>query len=203
MENIEYVVCKICGKKGRVLTDHLHRKHNLSRKEYEDKYKSPAVCYERQLIQIEKNKELNKMLATDPYYVDLMKKVRHRNATLPQVIEARKLGDKRYKDIKGNTVKLRSSLELTLYNYLIETNLKFEYETIRIVYSISDKEYVYIPDFYLPDYNMILEVKPYIYTDNKKNICKKQATIQAGYKFLFVTERELKDLNSFFHNKIL
>lgn len=276
-DNIKFVVCRICGKKGRILTNHLKIKHNLSRKEYESQYNSPAVCYERQLIQIERNKLLNDKLSTDPYYIDLMKKVRSANGKLPQVQEAlqngkkvwssseegrlrnseimkdlhlnhniqkkategklkskkfhnqksqhmtnvlnekwkdeewksehlRKMFDgsrKSYVDCNGNSVELRSGYELQLYNYLVSKGIRFEYESIEIKYiSTDNKQHVYNPDFYLPDYNLILEVKPKMYTTNKINQIKKQVCINAGYKFLFITENELSDLNCYFHNKV-
>ena len=47
---------------------------------------------------------------------------------------------------------------------------------------------------------MILEVKPNMFTSNKINQIKRKVAIEAGYKFRFVTEKELSDLNSFFHN---
>ena len=275
-DNIKYVTCKICGKKGRILTNHLKKKHNISRRDYEEKYNSPAVCYERQLIQIERNKLLNNKLSSDPYYIELMKKVRKENGNNPKVQRALQDGhiryvnseegrsrnseimknNHKYNDIQrkategklksklfhdvhseflrnqnikrfsdeeykkkhmkklfdsskkeyicndGEIVKLRSSYEFSLYKYLKSKNIEFEYENIRITYECDSKTHEYIPDFYLPEYNLILEVKPHMYTTNKVNQIKKEACIQSGYKFLFVTERELKDLNSFFHDMI-
>lgn len=277
-DNVKFVVCRICGKKGRVLTNHLKLKHNLYRRDYEKLYNSPAVCYERQLIQMERNKLLNDKLSTDPYYIDLMRKVRSSNGKLPQVKEAlqnghkiycssevgkirnseimrnnhkyldmqnkatkgklnsrkfheqksqhmtnilnKKWEDKEWKskhlkkmfdgskksyvDCNGNSVELRSSYELQLYNYLISSNIKFEYESIEIKYiSTDNKQHVYTPDFYLSDYNLILEVKPKIYTTNKINQIKRKICIDLGYNFLFITENELSDLNCYFHNKVL
>jgi len=277
-ENIKYVVCKVCGKRGRVLTNHIAIKHNMTKKEYEDKYKSPAVCYERTLIQVEKNKELNSKLSTDPHYVELMKKVRHENGKLPQVIEALQSGHrtyfksdrgkaknseimkaskknpefekkrldgiknsefcrtshsenmsklckerwknaewkskhlkkmfdgsrKQYTDVNGNTVYFRSSYELKIHNYLTESSIEYEYESIHIKYiSTDEKEHTYTPDFYLPKYNTILEAKPQKFVSNKVNQIKKSVSIQCGYKFYFVTENQLSCLNSFFHSGIL
>lgn len=275
-DNVKYVVCKICGKKGRILTSHLRVKHNMTRKEYEDIYKSPAVCYERQLIQIEKNKKLNEMLETNPYYVDLMKKVRKRNGNLPQVqialqnghkeyylsdkgkkrnseiminnhkncdmqnkatqgkinsqlyhdvhskilsqLNRERFSDEEYKkqymkklydsskkeyiDCENNTVYFRSSWELKLHNYLITNNIKYLYESLKISYSCNGKNHTYTPDFYLVDYNVILEVKPKMFVSNNVNQIKRQKSLEAGFKHLFVTEKELSDLNSFFHNKV-
>lgn len=274
-DNIEFVTCKICGAKRRILTQHLSKKHNLSKYEYESKYNSPIVCKERQLIQLERNKELNEKLSTDPYYIDLMKEVRHKNGSLPQVIKVVNEGRERYQnseegkkrnseiminnhkfndmqnkatvgklnsekfhkqeseqmsnllhdkwsdeewksnhlskifdgskkvyeDINNNEVEFRSSWELSLHNYLVSHNINYEYESIKIKYKSTDsKIHNYYSDFYIPDLNLILEVKPNMYTSNKINQIKKQVAIDSGYNFKFITENELKDLNSFFHN---
>lgn len=274
-DNIEFVTCKICGAKRRILTQHLLKKHNLSKYEYEFKYNSPIICKERQLIQLERNKELNEKLSTDPYYIDLMKEVRHKNGSLPQVIKVVNEGRERYQnseegkkrnseiminnhkfndmqnkatvgklnsekfhkqeseqmsnllhdkwsdeewksnhlskmfdgskkiyeDINNNEVEFRSSWELSLHNYLVSHNINYEYESIKIKYKSTDsKIHNYYPDFYIPDLNLILEVKPNMYTSNKINQIKKQVAIDSGYNFKFITENELKDLNSFFHN---
>lgn len=274
-DNIKYVTCKICGAKRRVLTQHIAKHHSMSRKEYEEAYNSPAVCYERQLIQIERNKELNHLLSTDPYYIKLMEKVRRENGTLPHVIKSLNLGrekyqsseegkkrnseimkrnieccdmqgkatqgkinsekfhkqksefmtnllkekwkdeewkkkhlakmfdgsKKEYEDVNGEIVYLRSSWELELHNYLISNKIDFGYEQLRIEYISTDgKLHEYFPDFYVKSLNMILEVKPNMFTSNKINQIKRKVAIEAGYKFRFVTEKELSDLNSFFHN---
>ena len=269
-ENIDYVVCKICGTKKRIITQHLRCKHNMTKEEYIEKYNSPVVCKARQDIQVERNKELNKMLSTDPYYVELMKQVRHRNALLPQVIEAKlvkwneylhselnaertrqrmldpyyqnlctqgklksqkfhdqkseqmkelsnknwsndewkenhlkKMYDgnkKEYTDVFGNKVFFRSEWELKLHEYLISNEINYEYESLEIKYVYSGKEHKYFPDFYIESLNLVLEVKPQMFLNNNVNQIKRQATMLAGFNFKFVTEKELKDLNSFFHN---
>lgn len=272
--NVSYVVCKICGAKKRVLTQHLQLKHGMTRQEYETQYQSPAVCLERKLVQVARNKKLNDKLSTDPYYIELMKKVRHENAMKTLVTfregavryqqSARgkkrnseimkdlhqnhdmqkkatqgKLGSekfkkvhseqlsrdtkerwqnkewrdshlkkmwdgskKQYTDCNGDIVYLRSSWELKLYNYLITHDIEFEYEAVKIQYQLKDISHTYIPDFYLPKYNMLLEVKPHMYTTNKKNQVKRKASIDSGFEFDFITETELKDLNCYFHNKL-
>lgn len=274
-DNIKYVVCKICGAKRRILTHHLSKQHSLSRYEYEQTYNSPVVCKERQLIQIERNDNLNKMLATDPYYIKLMREVRKANCKLPQVQEALQAGADRmratdewkransekvrlqmlntdlqkrctigklsstkyhdqkskqckellaklwsdeswkskqlskmfdgskheYEDILGNKVHMRSYWEVCLHNYLILKGISYEYEGLKIKYiSTDNKEHTYHPDFFIESMNLVLEVKPKMYINNKVNQIKRQVVTDSGYTFKFVTEDELSDLNSFFHN---
>ena len=57
--------------------------------------------------------------------------------------------------------KLRSSYEKKVYDLLVEGQFNFTYEKLRIKYKeLDNKSRVHIVDFYLPEDNLILEVKP-------------------------------------------
>lgn len=58
----------------------------------------------------------------------------------------------------------------------------------RITYLIELKKHYYFPDIYIPKDNLIVEVKSiYTYNKNKpKNMLKRQACIDSGYKFRFM-----------------
>lgn len=43
-ENIDYVVCKICGEKKKCLSKHIINKHNITVKKYKDIYKCEIEC---------------------------------------------------------------------------------------------------------------------------------------------------------------
>lgn len=281
MENEKYVICKICGKRGRNLSLHIKKKHNLTKHEYEEKYKSSVICGELHKSMSDRGKEWNKRLNSDPELSEKCKKARQQAIKLPQVRSAqrdymrkwlnskegkewnrknmkytkqlyggeeafqalategkkqsklfhdvhskiatelmvklhqnkewekqlvKKAFDgskKSYIDIEGNEVYLRSSYELTLHNYLISNKITHSYESVQISYTLdSGKVHTYIPDFYLPEKNILLEVKPKTYVNNKINQIKHNASIEAGFIHLFVTEKQLKDLNSFFYNVI-
>lgn len=281
IDNYNYVICAICGKKGKMLTHHLRVKHELTPKEYKAKYNREHICKEvhekRSRFTSERNKEWFK---NNPEYKEMLREVSKRNGKLPQVQKALQEGAARYArteegiaknrnnflklHIEGNLqekatqgklnselyrkqkseqmselmtkkwadpewreqhldklkaayktppeiytlctgdkVKLRSSWEFKLYDYMVANNVEFEYESLKIFYTGYDgKEYYYIPDFYLRDKNLILEVKPKLYINNKINECKRIASINGGYKFKYVTQDELADLNNFFHNYI-
>lgn len=80
----------------------------------------------------------------------------------------------------------RSLWELTLALILDQQDILWEYESLSIPYENS----IYIPDFYLPNYNLVLEVKPTKFLDD---ICKlkRGATEDLGYYFSYMTEKEL------------
>jgi predicted nuclease of restriction endonuclease-like RecB superfamily len=79
------------------------------------------------------------------------------------------------------------------------------YDNIRIEkinpikYFLNENEHYYHPDFYLPDYNLIIEIKSsYTYDyDLNKNLAKKEYSIKYGYEFLFIIDKDYKDFESY------
>jgi len=57
-----------------------------------------------------------------------------------------------------------------------------------------------VPDYYLPDYNLIVEIKSsYTYNyDIEKNEAKKKASLENGYNFIFIIDKDYTE----FINKI-
>lgn len=66
----------------------------------------------------------------------------------------------------------------------------------KIKYFINDVEHYYFPDFFIPKYNLIIEVKSmYYYKLNENiNILKKEYTINSGYNFLFIIDKDYIEL---------
>lgn len=71
-------------------------------------------------------------------------------------------------------------------------------KTNPIQYKLNENTHYYHPDFYLPDYNLIIEVKSsYTYEyDLDKNIAKKQYSIKSGFNFLFIIDKDYSELES-------
>lgn len=71
-------------------------------------------------------------------------------------------------------------------------------KTNPIQYQLNENTHYYHPDFYLPDYNLIIEVKSsYTYEyDLDKNIAKKQYSIKSGFNFLFIIDKDYSQLES-------
>jgi hypothetical protein len=66
----------------------------------------------------------------------------------------------------------RSLLELSYMFYLDKNNIKFESaecEKFRIKYEIDNVERTYVPDFYLIDFDKIIEIKPQKLINSKLN----------------------------------
>lgn len=79
------------------------------------------------------------------------------------------------------------------------------YDNIRIEkinpikYFLNENEHYYHPDFYLPDYNLIIEIKSsYTYNyDLNKNLAKKEYSINSGYEFIFIIDKDYNDFESY------
>ena len=92
----------------------------------------------------------------------------------------------------GETIYLRSSWELRVCVLLEKQGIGFEYESLSFRYMFEGYERVYIPDFYIRDKNLVIEVKPLFRIDDRV-IAKKHSVLDSGYDFMFITENELKD----------
>jgi hypothetical protein len=69
---------------------------------------------------------------------------------------------------------------------------------------MNDKKRKYHSDFYLPDYNLICEVKSlYTYNDDyDENMLKMEYTIKSGYNFLFIIDKNYNELEEKIKSKI-
>ena len=95
----------------------------------------------------------------------------------------------------------RSSYELTFLEYCFSNNVQVSSAatiSFRVRYITEDgKQHFYYPDFYLPDYNCVIEIKP----ASMVNVGNNQLKINAGkahHDLAVVTEAELCQLDLFF-----
>ena len=147
-------------------------------------------------------KKWNAKLWNDPDYrknkIEQVKE-QHRNGLTDILFQSTHNTDRskyRYTSISGNSYSFRSSWELALAQYLDKLGIKFTYESLRIRYFDSESGSVrsYYPDFYLSEFNWIIEVKPKVFTSSQNSLDKKKACIEQGYEFEFFTEENLSEL---------
>lgn len=89
----------------------------------------------------------------------------------------------------------QSKYELHFIKYCIKNNINIE-EGLTISYYFKNRKRKYYSDFYLPDYNLICEIKS-SYTmncDYDENIAKKECSINSGYNFLFIIDKDYNEL---------
>ncbi|AMM44822.1 holliday junction resolvase [Bacillus phage SP-15] len=84
---------------------------------------------------------------------------------------------------------MRSSWEVKVAKVLDELGIVYQYETVSIPY----EGHTYVTDFYLPEFNTVLEVKPNRFT-NDPIVQKKKLACEKLYEFHFITEDDMKDL---------
>jgi hypothetical protein len=72
-----------------------------------------------------------------------------------------------------------------------------------IQYKLNENNHYYHPDFYLPKYNLIVEVKSsYTYeSDLDKNLAKKEYSIKNGFNFIFIIDKNYSELESIFFER--
>jgi hypothetical protein len=102
-----------------------------------------------------------------------------------------------------NDIYYRSSYELKLLQYCHANNIAIvpaEQKIFRIKYKDeTGKSRHYYPDFYLPEYDVLVEVKPMALLANDRVILKAVEAMK-DHNYILVTEEELDDLDSLFNS---
>lgn len=224
------VTCFECGAKRRSLAQHV-KKHGMTIKAYKSKYPDSKIsCDETRRLHQENGTRVMKSVYNNPESLEKLKKSRSENAknqwaTNKKFVEKmREVGRevmardhksmveksmnaqlKEYTLTNGDIVRLRSGFEYRVYDFLVRNEIKFEYESLWIPYLYGDSLKHYKPDFFLPDLNLILEVKPTCYINSSKNQAKKSAVESLGYRFEWVTQNDYwsdEKLNSLVCNHV-
>lgn len=110
-------------------------------------------------------------------------------------IPAQGKGGRGYSQGEYNGVYYRSSYELKFLQLCEKNHVVVESAStkeFRIRYEYDGKKKYYYPDFYLPEYDVVCEIKPLSMLDYDSNSDKIQAGALA-YSFWLVTEEELDD----------
>ena len=122
-------------------------------------------------------------------------KKQHKNGLTEKIVQ--NSGKKRYDiTLDGVTYKMRSTWEVQLATYLYEHNIAFKYEPFGIKYLYEGLEKLYYPDFYIIKSGLVIEVKPINLCDDERVQAKKLAVESLGYRFMFITELELNNLDN-------
>jgi hypothetical protein len=215
------LTCSECGLSGyQTMVKHLRRKHNMSPTEYLEKHPNDKVYtdemqkkfskggYAANQAMRDKNLDFSERsrkarateLANDPdAYLKRNRKLYQdpdfKERATQRIMSVTNVHGARY-DYNGSS--LRSSWEVKFAQWLDSEDIKYEYETVRITYydPHHKRNRYYYPDFYLPDYNMCVEVKPLCYVDDVTVQAKANATKNSGYNFIFITQKELSNLST-------
>ncbi len=101
-----------------------------------------------------------------------------------------------YSEINVKTVNLRSKWEKATAEFLDKIGLKWSYEPFSIKYWDSQRKiYAFtFPDFYIPELNMIIEVKGNGEFKSRKTIDKVNGIKSSGFKILLFGRKEIKQI---------
>lgn len=89
----------------------------------------------------------------------------------------------------------QSTYELDFINFCKIKNIIVENCVIVFDYMFNDKNKKYYPDFYLPEYNTIIEIKSkYFYNKDFERNLEKEKSI-TGYNFLFIIDKDYTKIN--------
>jgi len=107
-------------------------------------------------------------------------------------------------NISGKLIKFRSVPEIWIAEFLEQNDLNWEYETLQIDYLDKNKQkHIYIPDFYITNYNLVLEFKGKHFLDKEIEECKKYYTKKIGYNYFLLMYQKrpllLKELEKLFN----
>lgn len=214
------LTCSECGASGyQNLIRHLKSKHQMTPKDYLSKYPEDKVYTDEMQKKFSKGgyaaNQSMKDQGTD--FSERSRKARKteirndpdsylkRNQRLFQDPGFRERATDRIRSAtrwhgdryQYNGAAFRSTWEVTLAKWLDSEGVSYEYEGVRVKYFDPEKGYerTYYPDFYLPDKNLCIEVKPKTHLSSEVVLAKRDACIKAGYKFLFITQDELNNLS--------
>ena len=66
------------------------------------------------------------------------------------------------------------------------------------MYTLNDNQKIYYPDFYIPKYNLIIEIKSMYYYNlhTEMNLAKQKACIEQGYNFIFIIDKNYTEFEN-------
>lgn len=214
-EDEMYVTCPICGHKAKMLHHHIRGSaHNMSVEEFREKYPDSPLsskyyidrCSDGAKAMINKygqTKLTEGKLNSELFHNQKSAQMRelayanHANPDIREKIEGFKKGKfhlgslKEYELSNGQKVYLRSGFELRMYEYLLKSGLDFSYESLSIPYEIDGKTKTYHPDFFIPKFNLVIEVKPETYQKWPIFKAKLDGIKKTKYNFIVISEDEI------------
>jgi hypothetical protein len=112
------------------------------------------------------------------------------NMQVTEIWEKAQISGHKSKIHKETGLLYRGSYEKDFLDFCVLNKLKIE-KGKRFSYVFENKKRYYFSDFYLPSKNLIVEIKSDYYLNKyyDMNLAKKESTIQNGYNFLFILNK--------------
>ena len=99
----------------------------------------------------------------------------------------------RWREYKG--IKYQTSYELKFLIFCEKNNIMVEKYVPKFKYELENKICRYIPDFFIKNKNLIIEIKStyWLKAWEKKNIEKKKSVINSGYEYIMILDNDFKE----------
>lgn len=169
------------------------------KKEWEtnpDKYRIPFAEYARseegRRVRSNNMKNVSQSLWEDPDYVEARRE--QGRSQMIKNLQNPSYGYNRESCLYDG-VYYRSSWEVNFAKFLDSRRIKYTYESSRFEYTYNNIVHYYIPDFYLEDYNIFIEIKPSCKINELTDI-KLSSVKSGGYKIYYITDCTEEGLNS-------
>lgn len=196
-----FVECRVCGVKRSNLSRHINCKHNMTCEEYHEAYPDAEITSNSCRAHLKNaantpegratrsrnlTNNLNK-LWQDKEYVQ-----RRREAGKRQMLKNMK--DPNFdnaRQVEYNGIKFRSRLEAEFAKAFDNHDISYEYEEVYLPYIDSEGiSRTYVLDFYLPESNTVVEVKPSCFVEEIPE-GKIEAANTSSYNYIILTEKDL------------
>lgn len=149
-----------------------------------------ALTDEQRIKMSQRSKESNAKYWTPENkkkHSELMKRVVYENPTSYSTNNV----SGRVKNIEYNGSTVKGSWELVVAQVLDRYNITWTNEISGYKYFWNDTNHLYFPDFYLPEYNVFIEVKGY---QRERDLCKWR---DFPYDLIVLKEKEINELKTF------
>lgn len=209
------IICPICNKQLKYLNNSHLRVHGYSSEQefhkdypgFQMRSEEVKVNTTAHLSTVNSNSELQSAKGRKGWTderrklkSDEMKHLSYRVHHSPEYAEARKRiyqnnyrgSRKTYTTRDGRVLNTRSKIERFIAYYLDANEIDYTYEELEIPYVREDgTSHLYIPDFYVASHNLIIEGKSKEYQTTSISLNKRQASIDQGYNYVFVSESDI------------
>ncbi len=118
------------------------------------------------------------------------------------------INDKRiktsFKINKFESVKYQGNYELDFLKYCKEKNIIVKRPNFNIDYVYLQEDRKYLPDFYIKELNLVIEIKSTYYFNLHKeiNLSKMKSTIELGYEYILILDKNYNEFINYYEKNI-
>jgi hypothetical protein len=102
------------------------------------------------------------------------------------------------------SIKYQGKYELDFLKYCKEKNIIVNRPNFNIKYVYLQEDRKYLPDFFIEELNLIIEIKSTYYFNlhREKNMAKIKSTIEFGYEYLLILDKDYNEFINYYEKNI-